>query len=1376
MDLFISYSRDDKQWVYELARELEDKLELTVWYDQNLAIGQSWWDEILNQIEECHYFMLILTSPYIHSTYCMAELNYACDLGKPILPLLMKACEKPLLLRTIQHYNIEGQSLSDVLLKCAVALRIAQTDVTKSKHSIPANTPSRPSLPESKASSQPSIDRSSADDAGYRRWLRERTYAIDIRGIGAGNARQAHRFPLSSLYIKLHTRPPKTLNRSPAVTRPLFQRYSLEDMVMAQRCTIVIGDPGSGKTTFLNYLAHKWANEVNNPLPLLMQASEVYDYISNSTIQRHPTAASNWLADYWLYQNEQLNWGFNQIWLSEQLRLGRVSLLLDSMDELPNHEARMKIAQMVDSSVQKWPACRWIVTSRPGVLYDEAMPLDFVEMIIDSLEDQEIEAFIRAWVNLLFQNESLSVEGRLAQTYERELLTTIRERRDVNFLARNPVMLTSMVVVHWNEKKLPEGKADLYEAVIRWLLRTRDRNLSQYESQRARQCFQSLALSMFQHPKGRAITVGRRWAVEKLISYFNGKTEQENFEAALQFLDQGEIDTGIIVRRNEGNVTFWHTSFQEYLAACEIASKTDDQVSGWWSIIGPHLSQSAWREVMRFVPVILHRLGDDRVDLFIRRVLDTRANNSLAESARVVGFLGLILYDLSVYGYSVERVNEYVSARNQVMQIFTTEGASQLDFQSRYDAAVALGLSGDPRFFQPERNWIDIPSGVAYIGAQKIDRAQPNYDEFADETEQPVHLVYSAAFQISRYPVTVQEYLRFVDDGGYQKSSFWDSTGWQWRTRSEIISPKRWDEQSKYANRPVVYVSWHEAYAYCNWLSARDDEMNYRLPTEAEWEYTVRHGQSSYSRYVFGNVSPTKLADELNWNRNQLTPVGLFPRDVTVDEVMDMNGNIHEWVYDPGPAPYPADESQASLLYESVNASSPTFHYRRGGSWDDIPRNHRSASRTYVLSSNRYDDTGIRVLRIRKPIPIKGTLPTRQYPFTLADIYARHANHRYSRQEANQHLLNYITHCEEAIKVDDIISSLFSKAPNNASFDRLPCVLGEAPRSKFDFNLLYQDTRIKLAVEEKLGLDAELRDCQRDTRNLLEIIAILLSTEGIQRSTLWQDLTDNDLDGITCIVLNSYDLGRNQRLLKIGYETNKLALRSLETVLDRMDLPELIIHQVFAGTVWWHQVSNFEDGHWLPASKFEVDDRVRFYRDVQASNRHMVFLLDDNGELIWDLALIQFLLRHNNSFQVTGVISNQIMYNNANWDTLSSVLQEPIFRELATSQRFKLLREDNFRSSIDLNYCSKTLLDTIHSADFVFIKGVAGFETIQRLPVDAYYAFVVHSTDSQSVTGYKKGTGVFVRVPAGKVGYHYQTQQLRDVYPMLKGNKQTFNN
>src|SRR5579859_8117887 len=266
MELFISYSRSDKQWVFELARELRHKQELEVWHDQDLVMGQDWWNEILKQIEECQYFMLILTPAYVNSAYCIRELEYAHALGKPILPLIMKSCDQPPLLRSIQSHDIEGQSLSDVVHKCAVALRKIETNRLKSGTIVGSKKVSRPPLPE-----QSSIDPISFDDTCYRQWLRERTDTIDIRGIGVGYTREAHRFSLMSLYMPLHARPSKKHS----------QRDPLEERVIAQRYTIVLGSPGSGKTTFLNHLSRTWV-DLPDSLPLLMRASELYEYIYKS--------------------------------------------------------------------------------------------------------------------------------------------------------------------------------------------------------------------------------------------------------------------------------------------------------------------------------------------------------------------------------------------------------------------------------------------------------------------------------------------------------------------------------------------------------------------------------------------------------------------------------------------------------------------------------------------------------------------------------------------------------------------------------------------------------------------------------------------------------------------------------------------------------------------------------------------------------------------------------------------------------------------------------------------------------------------------------------------------------------------------------------
>jgi hypothetical protein len=403
-------------------------------------------------------------------------------------------------------------------------------------------------------------------------------------------------------------------------------------------------------------------------------------------------------------------------------------------------------------------------------------------------------------------------------------------------------------------------------------------------------------------------------------------------------------------------------------------------------------------------------------------------------------------------------------------------------------------------------------------------------------------------------------------------------------------------------------------------------------------------------------------------------------------------------------------------------------------------------------------------------IPIKGQIPAQRYHITLADVCAKHIGTVYSRQEAGSLLENY---SDQFPGLDPaIIEEIFPQAivQENRSFPRLPVILGDAPPLKLTFNLLYQDTRLKLAVEQKLGPDAQLARYQQAAKDLMEVVSVFLCTEGIHKQALWQDLTDNDLDALIYMILDNYHPERLEHLLTTGYRTNRLALAGLESILphlDQLEIKDLIEYQVFAGTVWWDERGTSLAEQFAHKGQVVIDDIARFKDAVLGRKRHLVFLFDDNGELVWDLALILYLLRKSETLRVTGVTTTQIVANNANKRTLECCLQDFAFRQLQTSPRFEVFQEKNYRSAIDPSFCSQALLDLLETADLALIKGVSFFETIQRLPVDVYYAFVVHSTDSQTCTGLEKGDGVFARIPKGQMGFYYLEKTLSDIHPTL---------
>ena len=171
------------------------------------------------------------------------------------------------------------------------------------------------------------------------------------------------------------------------------------------------------------------------------------------------------------------------------------------------------------------------------------------------------------------------------------------------------------------------------------------------------------------------------------------------------------------------------------------------------------------------------------------------------------------------------------------------------------------------------------------------------------------------AFQIGRYPVTVEEYGRFVEDDGYENQRWWKEGG-----LGEQQQPGGWEDQLLHPSRPVVRVNWYEAAAYCAWAGGR-------LPSEAEWERAARGAEGR--KYPWGNEAPDP--DRANYDKTKVgrpTPVGLSPRGATPEGVQDMAGNVWEWVADWDRERY--DRKSTGKKEEQQ------YRVVRGGSWNPL--------------------------------------------------------------------------------------------------------------------------------------------------------------------------------------------------------------------------------------------------------------------------------------------------------------------------------------------------------------------------------------------------------------------------------------------------------
>ena len=226
-------------------------------------------------------------------------------------------------------------------------------------------------------------------------------------------------------------------------------------------------------------------------------------------------------------------------------------------------------------------------------------------------------------------------------------------------------------------------------------------------------------------------------------------------------------------------------------------------------------------------------------------------------------------------------------------------------------------------------------------------------------------------FYLGATNVTVGQFRQFVDEAGYQVGDG------RWRNPG-------FDQTDQH---PVVFVSWNNAVDFCNWLSKKEGKA-YRLPTEAEWEYSCRAGKAG-SRYCFGD-DEAQLEDYAWYNKNSgggTHPVGKKkPNDWGL---YDMHGNAWGWCQDN----YDPNYYKTSPPKDPPGPGAGGGRVARGGSWPFPPVYSRSAFRGYLPPDMRFNCGGFRVLLVSPPggvQPESGAkdkpAPPAVAPFTDADV------------------------------------------------------------------------------------------------------------------------------------------------------------------------------------------------------------------------------------------------------------------------------------------------------------------------------------------------------------------------------------------------------
>ncbi|WP_454195175.1 ergothioneine biosynthesis protein EgtB [Nocardia sp. Marseille-Q1738] len=270
--------------------------------------------------------------------------------------------------------------------------------------------------------------------------------------------------------------------------------------------------------------------------------------------------------------------------------------------------------------------------------------------------------------------------------------------------------------------------------------------------------------------------------------------------------------------------------------------------------------------------------------------------------------------------------------------------------------SASATLSGD----------IVIPAGEFTMGTST--------DAWALDNERPAHQMWVAGFAIDAAPVTNEQYLAFIDDGGYERPELWSERGWTHRIEAGLVAPQFWerDPSGRWWRRvfgvmtplrprqPVVHVCWFEAEAYANWAGKR-------LPTEAEWEKAARFDPvtGASRRFPWGDADPDVTTANLGQRHLEPAEVGAYPAGASPAGVHQLIGDVWEWTAS-GFEAYPGFRAFPYREYSEVFFGGD-YRVLRGGSFGTDPVACRGTFRNWDHPIRRQIFAGFRLARDLRP-------------------------------------------------------------------------------------------------------------------------------------------------------------------------------------------------------------------------------------------------------------------------------------------------------------------------------------------------------------------------------------------------------------------------
>lgn len=445
---------------------------------------------------------------------------------------------------------------------------------------------------------------------------------FDIKGL---STQGPYTLELEKVFVELSIipRPVHVKNKDPIQRIPeeLFNKSQviwdfLKIKNLSWQNFVIIGPPGSGKTTMLKHMVltlsrrkDRKKQKAPDRLPVLIFLRKQGDKIVNNPDYSLSEAIQESLP----LKKDSDEYPVTTRWFERQLRSGRCLVMLDGLDEVADLKTRKKVVIWVEKQMSLYFKNRFVVTSRPHGY--ETNPLRGVTVFrVLPFDNTQVERFVRSWY---LSNEIMSTQKKdrgveiTAEEGANDLLERIRNTPALSELSVNPLLLTMIANVHRFRSTLPGRRVELYAEICEVFLGKRQQakgiedNLTPAQKQHV---LQPLAYHLMAEKKREISLDNAVRIIEKILKQVSPVLSGNDF---LQLI---ENSSGLVIERESGIWSFSHLTFQEYLASVHVrqARLEHDLLK--------HVGDSFWHETIRLycakndaTPIIKKCMEEEKV-------------------------------------------------------------------------------------------------------------------------------------------------------------------------------------------------------------------------------------------------------------------------------------------------------------------------------------------------------------------------------------------------------------------------------------------------------------------------------------------------------------------------------------------------------------------------------------------------------------------------------------------------------------------------------------------------------------------------------------------------------------------------------------------